>query len=80
MKFILVPGTTFFGFVRYSARTPSPQTIPDVRIALEYLKPATVPALRPKMPAKFGPIFFLRDGPPDRDFFRSLEIRKLVTA
>src|SRR6267154_3166986 len=53
---ILVSGTLALGSRMYSAKLVSSHTMPDLIIASEESKPAAVPALRPNMPCKVGPV------------------------
>ena len=56
---ILLPGMNSLGLATYSAIVAASQVTPEFFIASEYLKPSTVPALRPITPCKVGPTLFL---------------------
>jgi hypothetical protein len=55
---IVVPGRTLLGSVRKASSVCSSHVMPDAVRALDYVAPATVPAVRPKTPDRCGPTLF----------------------
>src|SRR3546814_20365862 len=59
----LLPYTTLFRSASSAAADHSGPPAPAAAIALEYLKPSTVPAARPTTPLSCGPTLFLASSP-----------------
>src|SRR5690349_12184308 len=66
---ILLPGMKLFGLAVHLSMVSSLQVTPDFATASEYLKSVLVPALRPNIPHRFGPIRF---GPPSSNVWQEM--------